>query len=230
MTPKKLHRFYIPTIPEGSPLVLTDETVVHQIVSVLKFSLGESFIIFTHGGPDITVTITSKDKKSVTVEKVTTTPTIPLPRSIIACVCITKGASFELAVQKLTEVGVSVIVPIISERTIKQSLRLDRLEKISLEALEQSGGNTKVVLHEPMTLSESFTAFPYFTVLCDAYDDTTTIVLPDTVVMYVGPEGGWSDTDRAVFDTKEIHHLKLGDKILRTETAAIIGAHTLLWK
>ncbi|MBY0328595.1 RsmE family RNA methyltransferase, partial [Patescibacteria group bacterium] len=228
MTPKKLHRFFIDSLPEGTPAVISDVSLVHQIVSVLKFSVGESFIIFTNGGPDITVTISAKDKKSITIEKITTTPIAPLLRSIIACISITKSTSFELAVQKLTEVGVSVIVPIISERTIKQSLRIDRLERISIEALEQSGGNTKVTIHEPMTLSESFKAFPFFTVLCDAYDDTTTIVLPDTVVMYVGPEGGWSDNDRAVFDTKEIHQLKLGDKILRTETAAIIGAHTLL--
>lgn len=229
MTPKKLHRFFIDSLPEGNPAVITDVSLVHQIVSVLKFSVGESFIIFTNGGPDVTVTIITKDKKSLTVEIGTSTVVPNTPRTIIACVSITKGASFELAVQKLTEVGVSQIVPLLSNRTIKHAIRIDRLERISLEALEQSGGTTKVVLHEPMTIEACLVLFPFFSVVCDAHTTTGDMSLPETVVMYVGPEGGWDDTDREVFATKEFHQLSLGGKILRTETAAIIGAHTLLW-
>jgi len=229
MTPKKLHRFYCDSIPDTASWDITDPSLVHQIVSVLKFAFGESFILFTNDGPDIIVTITSKDKRSVSVEKITSTETTVLPRNIIAAVSITKGSSFELAVQKLTEVGVSAIVPIISERTIKQSIRIDRLEKISMEALEQSGGNRKVIIHEPMTLAESLKAFPYMNIICDAYSTASDILLPNTVVMYVGPEGGWSTNDESVFAQYPVERLKLGEKILRTETAAIIGAHTLLW-
>jgi len=229
MTPKKLHRYYVKIIPSGSPVVLTDPELVHRIVSVMKFSLGESFIIFTDTGPDTVVTLHAKDKQSltVTVEEIIQTP--PLPREVIAAVSITKGSGFELVVQKLTEIGVTAIVPLVSGRTVKQAVRTDRLEKISIEALEQSGGNKKVTLHEPMTLSECFEKFPFFSILCDAHDSTSTMTIPDTVVLYVGPEGGWSESDHEVFNSHTLHHLKLGDKILRTETAAIIGAHTLLW-
>lgn len=230
MTPKKLHRFFIQTVPSETSWDITDERIAHHIVSVLKLSVGESFIVFTDHGPDVTVTITDKDKRSLSVTVIDTKDTPALPRTIIAAISIPKGTSFELAVQKLTEVGASVIVPIISERTIKQAVRIDRLQKISDEALEQSGGNVRVTIHEPMTLRESLTLFPFMSIVCDAYSTTAAdTALPDTVVMYVGPEGGWSEGDEEVFAGYTTSRLALGSKILRTETAAIIGTHTLLW-
>jgi 16S rRNA (uracil1498-N3)-methyltransferase len=229
MTPKKLHRFLIDTIPADSVWMLTNTHIVHQVGSVLKMAVGESFIVFENEGPDVEVVIEKKDKKSITLRTIGTTELSVPPRTIIAAVSITKGSSFELAVQKLTEIGVSTIVPLLSERTVKQAIRIDRLQKISDEALEQSGGNRKVTIHEPITITECFKLFPFYSVVCDAYTSTTTTALPDTIVFYVGPEGGWSDGDTAEFGKHSVEHLKLGNTILRTETAAIIGAHTLLW-
>lgn len=229
MTPKKLHRFLIEKIPSSDTLVIADERIVHQALSILKFSVGESFIVFVDGGPDVTVEIIDRDKRSMTVKKMREEKRSPLPRTVIAAVSITKGASFELVVQKLTEVGVSAIVPLLSERTVKTGVRLDRLQKISDEALELSGGNTRVTLHTPMTLQECFAAFPHSAFVCDGYDGGDVTTISKTVVLYVGPEGGWSASDEMVFEQNNITRLTLGKTVLRTETAAIIGAYTLLW-
>ncbi|HEY0979883.1 MAG TPA: RsmE family RNA methyltransferase [Candidatus Paceibacterota bacterium] len=229
MTPKKLHRFLIEKIPSSDSWVLDDEHVVHQGLSILKFKIGESFIVFADKGPDITVELIDRDKRSMTVKKIKEVSTPALPRTIIAAISIAKGASFELAVQKLTEIGVSAIVPILSERTVKTAVRLDRLQKISNEALELSGGNTRVTIHEPMTLEECFATFPHSAFVCDGYEGDSVAIVPETAVLYVGPEGGWSLSDEAVFEQYSITRLKLGEKVLRTETAAIIGAYTLLW-
>lgn len=229
MTPKKLHRFLIEKIPPSDTVVIADERIVHQALSILKFSVGESFIVFIDRGPDVTVEIIDRDKRSMTVKKLREASRSPLPRTVIAAVSITKGASFELVVQKLTEVGVSTIVPLLSERTVKTGVRLDRLQKISDEALELSGGNTRVTLHAPMTLQECFTAFPHSAFVCDGYGGGAVTTIPQTVVLYVGPEGGWSASDESVFEQNSITRLTLGETVLRTETAAIIGAHTLLW-
>ncbi len=229
MTPKKLHRFLIETIPPDGTWELFDEHVVHQALSILKFKVGETFIVFSDGGPDTTVEVVKCAKRSMTLTTLSKTPVPPLPRTLIAAVSIAKGASFELAIQKLTEIGVSSIVPVLSERTVKTSVRLDRLQKISDEALELSGGNKRVTLHEPMTLAACFSAFPYSAFVCDGYAEESSVTVPETVVLYVGPEGGWSLSDEMVFTARGVRRLKLGEKILRTETAAIIGAYTLLW-
>jgi len=229
MTPKKLHRFLIGTIPEGRDILITEEHIVHQTVSVLKLAIDESFIVFTDGGPDVTVRITEKTKRALSVTRVSEAQASPLPRTLIAAVSIIKGSGFELVVQKLTEIGVTTIVPLLTERTVKQSIRIDRLQKISNEALEQSGGTIVVTITEPLTLAECFKRFPHQSILCDAHTRTSIQTLDDTVVLYIGPEGGWSDADNAVFAEHTMQTLTLGTKILRTETAAIIASHTLLW-
>lgn len=229
MTPKKLHRFFIASIPHLDTWVLEDEHIVQQALSILKFKVGESFILFTDGGPDVIVEIIDRDKRTMTIRKLSEVLHAPLPRTIIAAVSIAKGSSFELVVQKLTEVGVSAIVPLLSERTVKQAVRLDRLQKISMEALEQSGRNTSVTIHEPMTIQECFAHFPHPSFVCDGHGEAAIKDVPDVAVLYVGPEGGWSAHDETLFIEHASKRLLLGKTVLRTETAAIIGAYTLLW-
>lgn len=231
MTPKKLHRFLIQEIPAAQSWRITDEHIMKQLFSVLKVSIGESIILFVHNGNDVIVTIQERDKHSFVVQKISEEKNYPLNKEIIAAVSITKGAAFELIVQKLTEIGVQEIVPLLSNRTVKQSIRLDRLQKISNEALEQSGGNTVVTIHPPTTLSECLKKFTDYTkVVCDAHTGKELSIPNKKVILFIGPEGGWDEKDASVFSTYETQTLSLGTKILRTETAAIIAAHKLLWE
>lgn len=229
MTPKKLHRFLIQTTSTADTWVIDDAQMVHQAFSILKFKVGERCIVFSDGGDDITVEIIARSKDSMTVRTHDISPAIALPRTIIAAVSIAKGSSFELAVQKLTEVGVSTIVPLLSDRTVKQAVRLDRLQKISVEAVEQSGRNKCVTIHEPMTLQECFALFPFPAFVCDGHGGGALQDVPEIAVLYVGPEGGWSAHDETIFTAHTVERLLLGKTMLRTETAAIIGAYTLLW-
>lgn len=231
MTPKKLHRFLIDTIPNETTWRITDEHIVHQLFSVLKISIGEPFILFISGGNDIVVEIKQRDKNSLVVEKKEERENVALPRTIIAAVSITKGASFELIVQKLTEIGVHTIIPLLSNRTVKQAVRMDRLQKISNEALEQSSGNIKVILEEPISLSDCLEKYKdYYKILCDAHTGKEVGTIPNEVVLFIGPEGGWDEKDASEFSTHNIETLSLGSKILRTETAAIVATHKILWQ
>lgn len=226
MTPKKLHRFLVPSIPKD--LNISDPHTIHQAYSVLKLRQGEHIIIFEDGGPDIEVQILSVHKKGLSLEKISEKENPSLPKNISIALSITKGATFEFAVQKLTEIGVSCIIPIISDRTVKQNIRMDRIQRISDEALEQSGGNTKVKIYEPMTLKESFENFSEPKIILDAYAKNENIPNGDCI-LYIGPEGGWSAKDAEIFTQNTHTTLSLGTKILRTETAAIIAAHKILW-
>lgn len=231
MTPKKLHRFLIDHIPNETTWRITDEHIVHQLFSVLKVSAGESFILFISGGNDIVVEIKERDKKSLIVEKKEERENVTLPRTIIAAISITKGASFELIVQKLTEIGVHTIIPLLSNRTVKQSVRIDRLQKISNEALEQSGGNVQVTLEEPLSLSACLEKYKdYYKILCDAHTGKEVETIPNEIIVFIGPEGGWDEKDANEFSKYDIKTLSLGSKILRTETAAIVATHKILWQ
>ena len=228
---KKIHRFLVATIPTDTTFDIRDTRVTHQISHVLRLRPEEECILFTNNGPDTLVKILTIEKHTVTVSFIENRSSLnSATRTVIAAVSIVKGDKFELIVQKLTELGVSAIIPVISDRTIKQSLRLDRLQTIADEALEQCGGNRRVSIHEPLTLSACVEQhnIPSYVLIPNADDTPPTEKLPDTLMLYVGPEGGWTDAEEIFFIEKNISGISLGTRILRTETAAIVGVFKLL--
>ncbi len=231
MEKKKLHRFYIPEIPKTETFELADKKLVHQLTTVLRYHSGDTFCIFSKGSDDVVVSLDAISPTVLTLSKQYSIPAQHLPhRTVIAAISIPKKDLFELIVQKLTELGVSIIVPIRSDRTVKQSLRLDRLRMISTEATEQSGRNTLVTIGEPITIDQCFTLYPFQSVVFDTDTVATPLSLSvdSPVVMYVGPEGGWSATDHQLFEAQSTVVQSLGYTVLRTETAAIVGAYELL--
>ena len=227
---KKIHRFLTHHIPPDESFALSSPEQVRQISVVLGMKPGENLILFENGGADIVVEIVGIDKETVTVKKLMSNPVTPVPRKLIAAVAITKGDTFEWVVQKLTEIGVSEIVPIISTRTVKQDVRIERLQNISNEALELCGGNQVVTIHPPIALAECQEKFQIPAVVFDtATTQVTPPVLPHELIMYLGPEGGWDNDERASFASAGVQVLSLGPRMMRTETAAVVGAYTLLW-
>lgn len=227
---KKLHRFYLADFPTSGEFELVDKDLVHQLANVLRYKTDEEFIVFSVGSLDYVVRIVSMDKKKLVVRHIETNIPCEAPSTyLIAAVSIVKRDLFELIVQKLTELGIREIVPLLSGRTIKQSIRHDRLLAISKEAVEQSGQHTFPVIHEPMTLQEALIAFPITSVVFDPREPESSITRTEKIAMYIGPEGGWSDQDIELFKSHTaIHYQKLGTTILRTETAAIVGAYSIL--
>lgn len=228
---KKQHRFFVTTIPATNTFKSSDVEVVHMIRTVLRLVPGETCHLFTDDSDDLVVKIVSIEKNGVTFEKISVKPKIVIPLKTIAAISITKRDTFELAVQKLTELGVSMIIPIISDRTIKQSLRIDRLQKISDEAVEQSGHSQKVTISNPKYLFEAIGAHKN---IQGFYFDTDTEEKlhksQSSVIFYIGPEGGWSDKEKDLFKINNVSPVTLGDTVLRSETAAIVAAYTLIWQ
>ena len=80
-----------------------------------------------------------------------------------------------------------------------------------------------------MTLSECMTAFPFPSIVFDQHaGPLSSIGKQERLVMYVGPEGGWAPEDDALLLSQSLAKASLGPRVLRTETAAIIGAYELL--
>lgn len=234
MSYKKIHRFLVTDITHGSVgdvITIDDLRVIHQMHTVLRLQSHEPVTVFTDGGHNIVGTIQHIDKKNVTLEITAIEEGPALPRTLMAAVSIVKGDAFEWIVQKLTELGVSTIIPLVSSRTIKQHIRTERLQVISDEALEQCGGTKRVTITEPLSLSACLEQYPFQTIVFDPLSINTHLEQPaETIVCLVGPEGGWSEEDETIINTAQCYHVQLSNRVLRTETAAIIGAYTLLWQ
>ncbi|MGZ4956319.1 MAG: 16S rRNA (uracil(1498)-N(3))-methyltransferase, partial [Methylobacter sp.] len=153
---------------------------------------------------------------------------------------ISRGDRMDLTVQKAVELGVNRITPLLTERCVvqfkgeKKPQRLLHWQKIVQHAAEQSGRTLLPELLEIESLENWVANQQGLKVLLDPYAETTLSELkPETmkVTLLTGPEGGFSNQERDVAKASGFIPVRLGARILRTETASLaaLSAIQLLW-
>ncbi|MEI6843335.1 MAG: RsmE family RNA methyltransferase [bacterium] len=231
----RLHRFFVHTPISSETFDIVDKDLVHQWKNVFRYNVGSQVILFDGSGTDYLCMISSIRNLGATVQ-VVSKKSQPSPeatahrRNIWLCVALIKKDNFELVVQKATELGVTNIVPILCEHSEKRKLNMERMQKIAVEASEQSGRGDIPVIHEPQTISEIFEsgALPQEKIIFHT-DSSDTIPFKQYIsstnavsfASFIGPEGGFSDKEIALFKSYNIPAVSLGTQILRAETAAI---------
>lgn len=150
----------------------------------------------------------------------------------VAC-SVTDKKRFEFMVSKVTEIGATQIQPLISSRSQKTELQRDRLIKIALSALKQSGRILLPKIENTITLADfisspSFNSGKCFFMDIDS-DNYSVKHLSSLNCILVGPEGGWTERERNLFRDMNITPVSFGFTTLRTETAAIVGTAMALY-
>jgi len=238
----RLHRFYIEhKIRGNSEVVLFDKELIHQFLHVFRFKLGTVIIVFDGLGSEYEAEIISLNRKEVVLKIQTEVfhDLTPVNDSnfVSLYLSVIKKSNFELATEKCTEIGVSEIHPIISDRSEKKDLNLERLNKIVKEASEQSG---RLFLPKVLDITDLETAVSQalqenkFCIAFHTGDDSCDeTVLNSTegnrhvtvkkVAVFVGPEGGWTEAEMKLFKKNKFKICSLGHNILRAETAAMVA-------
>lgn len=222
----KVHRFIGPFSLVPGPFFLTDQEVIHQICDVLKLRPEEEIILCDGRGIEALGKITGRDEKGIQLALGEITPNKAEPGHQVALYCsVLKKENFELVCQKATEAGVTEIIPVITERTVKQGLRPERLEKIIREAAEQSGRGVLPRLAEAMDFEKGLTDSARFGArcLCDPGGQSWGSSQGKDVAVFIGPEGGWSENEIELAKKAGLSAVSFGQRILRGETAAIIA-------
>ena len=135
-------------------------------------------------------------------------------------------------IQKATEVGVTKIFPIITDRTIVRKVNEDRLNKIVIEASEQSNRLTIPSIEKIQKLEKFLNQNKNINlVFGDLNTENKKIELKDTskpIAVLIGPEGDFSEAERAkILEFDGVQSIKLNDNILRSETAVISSLSVL---
>jgi 16S rRNA (uracil1498-N3)-methyltransferase len=234
---KKIHWFTDHTIPHnlkrGDEFEIHEKEVVKQVSRVLKLQKGEHMMIKSDSfGYEceiievshaiIRVLILNK-KESVNQKRI----------SLI--VCVPKKDKFELILEKCTEIGITDFYPVISDRTIKTNINVERATKIIQEASEQAQRLDTSTLHTISKLDDVLGELKpiVFDVegekwgerLCHSRERGN----PENIkVFLIGPEGGFSQREVNLFKEKGLKIYKLGETVLKTETAAIVVSGLLL--
>jgi 16S rRNA (uracil1498-N3)-methyltransferase len=221
----KIQRFFIQDKIEGkSSLVISSASVVNQFKNVFRFTKGDKVVLFDNSGFDFTFVIDDYDKESVLLSRIEIRENTVLPlRETYLFASLVKKDNFEWIAQKATELGVSHIIPIISDRSEKKDLNSERIQKIIIEAAEQSGRGTLPILYEIVNLSSAIENYAH--VKSVAWDPMAPKFVSQDIAnvigAYIGPEGGWSSQELELFKQHGIHTRSLGPQVLRSETAVI---------
>ena len=227
----------------GARLRLPEHAAAH-LVRVLRLREGDACVLFNGDGHDYAARLVAVDKRGAEAEIADATPVDnESPLRIVLLQGIARGEKMDLILQKATELGVAAFVPVFADRT---EVRLDgeRLDKrmahwrsVVVSACEQSGRARIPDLHPARPLRDATAALPdaahRLTLDPQGAHRFTTLALPrdpsadTTVVLAVGPEGGWSDKDRMILTDAALHGLRLGPRVLRTETAGLAAIAAL---
>ena len=231
----RLHRFYLQngnfeTLHPGDSFICNEPEVVKQVGLVLRAQAGD-MVRFFNNTAEWEFEIASVSKKElvcIVQEKV-----LPLlqKNKIFLVQSIIKKDKFEWVAQKCTELGVTDIIPVISERSEKRGLDEKRLQKIIIEAAEQSGWGRVPTLHAITSLDEVLETLTKEKISVYTLDMDSKKQIgnnEESVALCVGPEGGWGDRDKEIFKKYSVDTISIGDSVLRAETAAIVGVYTFI--
>ncbi len=232
----KIHRFFVEDSELESNFWCQDAVLNRQWQKVLRFRVGEELALFNAQGIEKLYSVESIKNGETRLRIISNIESKKPKKNISLYFSLLKKDKNDWIIQKGTELGVSSFVPLISERcdrTDVSSVRIDRWHKIAVEAAEQCGrSDIPDIAAEPVSLKIAITKTPTSSVIFIAEQGTenkTEVPHNATIAIFIGPEGGWSDNEKALFDNNSsVRHLNLGDFTLRAETAAIVASAQFL--
>ena len=228
----RLHRFYI-NKEIGKEIRIDDKELLHQWLKVFRLKSSDRVIVFNGGDFEYEgyFKILAKDEAVLVIEKEKKVKN-PIDIELHLFQSIIKKDNFEFVVEKCTEIGVSAFHPIISERSEKKDLNIERINKIAKEAAEQSGKTILPEIFTPEALEKAIFDFDGELFVLDfdggSIVETFAINTNKKIGILIGPEGGWTDREKILFDNKGIKSISLGSQVLRAETAAIAVSSLIL--
>lgn len=203
---------------------LHDERLVWQWRKVLRMAPGQELVLFDGIRSDRLYRLVELNEREAHVQYVTDMERQVPTREVYLLWSLLKKDKNDWVIQKATELGVSHLVPLLADRCEKLGFDTERAQRIAVEAAEQCGRSDIPSVRDPLTPESVIheLAGNMQLYVCEQGNKVPPVA-SDAVGVLVGPEGGWSDLERQLFNAAELPHVGLGDFTLRAETAAVIA-------
>lgn len=226
----KLHRFFVANTELKHDFWLHDESLIHQWRNVLRFQAGRKLVLFDGQGTDRLYKLEELSEKEAHLVMITELTSKTPKTKVYLLWSLLKKDKNDWVLQKCTELGVSHFVPLLADRSEKTGFNPERAEKIVIEASEQCGRSDIPTVREPIhittALEELADKIALYVCEQDSRDNFGSTT--ESVGVLIGPEGGWSETEKQLFQDKNFKHMNLHDFTLRAETASVAVATKLL--
>ena len=224
--PKSLPRLYVRTALIEAASVELDAGQANYLGNVLRLKEGGELLLFDGRSGEWLARIAGASKKRMVliVEQRTREPEA-IPDVWLAFAPV-KRVQTDWLIEKATELGTARLIPVMTQRTVAERVRLDRLRAIAIEAAEQCGRTIVPDISDPLPLAHFLqhrdpARTLYFSDEAGG-EPVGAAFAPGPAVIVTGPEGGFTDDERAAIRAApNCIAISLGPRILRAETAAL---------
>ncbi len=226
-------------LSRGAELALPESAAVH-LSRVLRLAIGDECVVFNGDGHDYAARIVALDKRGVRVAiESSRAVDNESPLRITLLQGIARGEKMDLILQKATELGVTSIAPLWSQRSEvklegeRMLKRLTHWRGVVASACEQCGRARVPDVASPLALAAALEAISAggLRLILDPEGELAagamSLAADGHIALAVGPEGGWSSVDREQLRSAGFRGLRLGPRILRTETAGLAAIAAL---
>ena len=242
-----MQRYFLSYDPSDQVIIIEGDDA-HHIRNVMRMKVGSTIYVSNNEVVHYAVIKGFTDQGVKCELQYEVKENRELPVNVTIAQGMPKGNKFELIIQKTTELGVSEIIPVLSERSIvkidpkKEKRKIERYQKIAKEASEQSHRVKIPTITSFMSLEDFILYAESFDYKVVAYEATTeaerhnlyhvikTLKPNDSLLVFIGPEGGISENELTVLKEHDFQIVSLGQRILRTETAPIFVMSSVVYE
>jgi 16S rRNA (uracil1498-N3)-methyltransferase len=244
-----MHRFYVPDIDATDRSISLDGVVARQLKTVLRADAGDHIRAFDGSGSEWELEIDHVAKNEVSTTLVSAIKPVTEPSAKVTMLLgLARPERVELAIQKCTELGAVRFVPVLSERVqggntgAPSEKRLERWQRIAIEAAEQSGRATVPVVEQPTPIMDAISdVIAEQPLLCmweelaeNSQSLSSALKSLDSdhlnLAALIGPPGGFSEEEATAIRNAGAKLVTLGARVLRSETAAIAVMSAILYE
>ena len=235
----RLTRIFVPgSLTVGTQTELPAQAGAH-LTRVLRLETGAPLTLFNGAGGEYAATLLTSGKQ--TLARVTAHDVVEResPLQVTLLQGIARGERMDLIVQKATELGVTRIVPVLTERSVvkvdasQRERKREHWQAIAISACEQCGRNRVPEITAPVALGDSVASLPADGLRCLLAADAEAALAQaaagnrQPLILLIGPEGGLADNERSFARANGFIDYRLGPRVMRTETAGLAALAVL---
>src|SRR5215471_12509761 len=233
-----MHRVCVPPGALDQPTVILPPSVAHYVMHVLRLRVGDELGAFDGTGQECRLRVTSISPTHVQAERIALLATAaPSPTPFILGQALPKGTKMDLIVEKCSELGLTTLVPLYTDRTVVRQAperlagKMARWQRIAAAAARQCGRRTLLDVQFPMALGDFCARYRSAPVKLVCWEEERqqgvrqileSLTGQSPIVLLIGPEGGLAIHEIEMARTEGFTPISLGLHLLRTETAAIV--------
>lgn len=244
-----MHRFYVPDLDATDRSISLEGVVARQLKTVLRADTGDHIRVFDGSGSEWELEIDHVGRNEISTTLVSAIKPVSEPSAKVTMLLgLARPERIELAIQKCTELGAVRFVPVLSERVqggntgSPSEKRLERWQRIAIEAAEQSGRATVPVVEQPTSImdaiSDVIAEHPLLCMWEELAEDSQSLSSAlksldadqSNLAALIGPPGGFSEEEATLIRNAGAKLVTLGARVLRSETAAITVMSAILYE